>query len=329
MGTDVEFYADALARDLGIKPSDLSSTEAILEHVRQKVLRFLDEVPCENLEGLLQLVANKVGTRFERVVTTGDLNRIKAKYVDRGELGFVQLDSLLEDDSFGVTIRLRHPRPGDLPFVSVIDCRGEKAYREYFTQWHEVGHLLILTRQQRLMFRRTHEARKHPEERLVDAIAGRIGFLAPMVRPHLSLPLTLQEIDDFHERCCPQASRDATIIGVINAVNQSLVYLQARPGLKKKHQRQKNFFPEPPQLRVRNIRTNQTAKDQNLIIYENMRVPERSIISRIHEGLLQAGNATENLDWWETSSGGSQQSRPVQVDARRRGNIVEAIIIGL
>ena len=86
---------------------------------------------------------------------------------------------------FGVTFKRLSRKPWELPYVSVIDCRLDKKYRSYYTKWHELGHLLILTDQMRLAFRRTHFGLddKDPEEALVDVIAGAFGFLPDLIKP--------------------------------------------------------------------------------------------------------------------------------------------------
>src|ERR1035441_6851450 len=93
----------------------------------------------------------------------------------------------------------------ELPFVSVIDCRGEKRFRSYYTKWHELGHLLILTDQMRLTFRRTHFGLedKDPEEALVDVIAGAFGFLPDIVRPLAKGQPSFDGIEDIRIHLCP------------------------------------------------------------------------------------------------------------------------------
>jgi Zn-dependent peptidase ImmA (M78 family) len=105
-------------------------------------------------------------------------NEVKNDYLAKGEKRFVELsDFLAKEDDFGVTFRLGNRELWELEFVSIIDCRGNKSVRAYFTKWHEIAHLMTQTQQMRFAFRRTHSSDQNPdEERLMDAIAGRFGF---------------------------------------------------------------------------------------------------------------------------------------------------------
>jgi hypothetical protein len=51
---------------------------------------------------------------------------LRSRYLDQGETGFARLAEDLAGDTYGVTIRLLHPEPWGMQFVSVIDCRGKK-----------------------------------------------------------------------------------------------------------------------------------------------------------------------------------------------------------
>ena len=90
-------------------------------------------------------------------------------------------------------------------FVSVIDSRGSKAFRAYFTKWHELAHLLTLTDQLRLSFRRTHVARNFnsPEEALMEVIAGHFGFYGPIVKPHISGTISFDAIEALRQEAVP------------------------------------------------------------------------------------------------------------------------------
>src|SRR5262249_7317312 len=150
--------------------------------------RFLKDFPeCKRPEELLELAANKLHTVFEIIRTDADLSKIRDKYVSKGEKIFATLAEQLPNDVFGITFRLSNREPWEPEFASVIDCRGTKVFRAYFTKWHELAHLLVLTDQLRLSFRRTdcREGAKNPEESLMDVIAGRLGYFPPMVR-HLA-----------------------------------------------------------------------------------------------------------------------------------------------
>lgn len=71
------------------------------------------------------------------------------------------------------------------PQTAVIDARGDRRNRAWFTKWHELGHRLILGDSSRDSSCRTHLADgvREPEETLVDRIAGACGFHPVLVRP--------------------------------------------------------------------------------------------------------------------------------------------------
>ncbi len=80
--------------------------------------------------------------------------------------------------------------------MSIIDCRGEKSWRNYFSKWHELAHLLTLTPQTRFKFCRTHcvAEQKDPEEAAMDVIAGAVGFLPDLIREHASGDISFDKV---------------------------------------------------------------------------------------------------------------------------------------
>lgn len=146
----------ALASDLGIKSSG-DPVREIVRFCEKRVRRFLRDFPdCATLSQLLDIAASKLGTKFEEIHSDDELDEVRERYLRQGEKAFASLQEELSAQVFGVTFRRTSRKSWELPFVSVIDCRGEKRFRSYYTKWHEMGHLLILTDQMRLTFRRTH-----------------------------------------------------------------------------------------------------------------------------------------------------------------------------
>jgi hypothetical protein len=168
------------------------------------VKKVLEAFPdCHTLTDLLDCVAAKLGTMFEIVATDRDLQQIQKKYVLKGEKIFAALDQELSEDVFAITYRRNKREPWEPEFVSVIDSRGSKASRAYFTKWHELAHLLTLTDQLRLSFRRTHVAKNFnsPEEALMEVIAGHFGFYSPIVKPHISGTISFDAIEAIRHEC--------------------------------------------------------------------------------------------------------------------------------
>ena len=221
------FKIQTLAGDLGLR-STRDPVQAILRHCERQIRNFIRDFPeCSTLGALLELAAAKLGTRFEEIDSNDRLEQVRLDYLRRGERGFADLHEQLTSGVFGVTF-LRISRQSWEPrYVSVIDRRGEKASRSYFTKWHELGHLLILTDQLRLNFRRTHFVPnlKDPEEALVDIIAGHFGFFEDLVRKQAKgARASFSGFDGLRQTLCPEASRQASRIGIREFVAKALPF---------------------------------------------------------------------------------------------------------
>ena len=324
----------ALASDLGIKPSG-DPVREIVRFCGKRVRRFLRDFPdCATLAELLDLAASKLGTKFEEIHSDEELDEVRVRYSRLGEKAFASLHEELPAQVFGVTFRRTARKPWELPFVSVIDCRGEKRFRSYYTKWHELGHLLILTDQMRLTFRRTHFGLedKDPEEALVDVIAGEFGFLPDLVRPLANGQPSFDAIEDIRAKLCPEASQQASLIGIAKAWPTPCIVLQAQLALKRGEKRdlaQGGFhFQDRPKevLRAVQVTPNDAARAANFVIFQNMRIPERSVINRVFAGDAVDAQAVENLSWWESSDGSQLPDVTIFVQARSSWDGVQAIV---
>jgi hypothetical protein len=324
----------ALAGDLGIKPSG-DPVREIVRFCEKRVRRFLRDFPdCATLSHLLEIAASKLGTKFEEINSDDDLDEVRGRYLRQGEKAFASLHEELPAQVFGITFRRTNRKAWELPFVSVIDCRGEKRYRSYYTKWHELGHLLILTDQMRLTFRRTHFGLedKDPEEALVDVIAGAFGFLPDLVQPLATGTPSFDRIEGIRMKLCPEASQQASLIGIAKAWPTPCLLLQAQLGLKRGERRelaQGGFdFQEGPRevLRAIQVTPNDAARAANFVIFPNMRIPLRSVINRVFSGEAADAQAVENLSWWESSDGSQLPSVTVLVHARSGWDGVQALL---
>jgi hypothetical protein len=256
-----------LAADLGLKPSS-TPVQDIVSFCQRKVKQFLgDFKDCTKPSQLLSLAANKLGTTLIEVHSNADMQWVVKEYVERGELASATLAEELTDDVFGLTLKLVHAGRFDLPYVSIIDCRGSKARRAYFTKWHELGHLLILTDQRRLTFRRTHSLHesKSPEESLVDVLAGEFAYYAPMVRPLAKGQISFAAIQAIRDELCPDGSFTSAMIGVAKAWPRPCILVEARLGWKKgdgdPSQGTLGFTEAPvAELRAVNVAINEPAR---------------------------------------------------------------------
>lgn len=324
-----------LAADLGLPGSDKPS-RTILAFVIRRVRTIAKKFSCANLNDLLVSVAGAVDTVFEEIHTSDDLRKIQAKYLKKGEIAFANLDADLSGlKDFGITIRRMHRQAWEPQFVSVIDCRGDKIFRSYFTKWHELAHLLTLTAQMRLEFRRSHSqlANHDPEERLMDIIAGELGFLSDFLPSDMRDNISFGAIERIRQEYCPAASRQAAMIGIVKALPKPCILLSAQLALRKSEASSLGQMildvgqHEPvPVLRAVHVTVNEAAREEGIQLHKQWRVPKESIIA----GVFASGEyaeATENLSWWTTSSGSRLDNCPVLVKARKGWEAVEALVI--
>lgn len=320
-----------LARDLRIAGSD-DPIAGIIKCCERRVKKVLETFPdCHTLTDLLDCAAAKLGTVFEIVTTEKDLREIQKKYWLKGEKIFVGLDKELSEDVFAITYRRNNRETWEPEFVSVIDARGAKEARAYFTKWHELAHLLTLTDQLRLSFRRTHVAKNFnsPEEALMEVIAGHFGFYGPIVKPHISGAISFDAIETLRQKLCPEASQQSALIGIVKAWPSPCLLINAQLAKKRGDARQKDLFGRKDpgdSLRAVHVTVNEAARREDLAIYENMRIPESTVIHRVFHDVPH-GEAVENLSSWKTSKGLTLPDCLVRVEAKRTWESVDALII--
>jgi hypothetical protein len=324
-----------LAADLGL-PNSESPTRSILGFVTNKIRRIGKKFRCTTLSELLTATAGEVDTTFEEIHSDDDLQQVRLKYLNKGEGAFANLaEELRGDRDYAVTIRRVRGAEWEPQFVSVIDCRGEKVYRNYFSKWHELAHLLTLTPQMRLVFRRTHSpsATRNPEEALMDVIGGEAGFFRDFLAGDTSSDVPFESIRQIREECCPDASVQAATIGIVKALPVPCILVEARMALRKQEVISSLQIglgigePLPvPTLRAVHVTVNEAARDLGIRFHRNWRVPRESVISRVFAdgGCSQSA---EDLSWWVTSDGGSLDPCPVRVEARKAWDSVQALLI--
>jgi len=316
-----------LATDLGLRITT-DPVSAIKDHCHRQIKRFLKEFShCTSLGGLLELAAQRLGTTFREIHSDEDLVQLTKEYVDRGEPCAALFRSELTDEVYGVTFKLIRPGKFDLPYISLIDCRGGKVHKTYFTKWHELGHLLILTDQRRLSFKRTHALHelKSPEESMVDVIAGEFAYYAPMVLPYAKGGLTFEVIDSARVALCPEGSYQSALIGLVRVWPVPCLLVEAR-WAGKKTSVPGDYFSSFA-LRAVHVLVNNAAREFGLQLHKNLRVPERSVIHQLFAESLPEGAANENLDWWESSDGTRLEKHNLRVSAKRIGYTVYALLI--
>jgi hypothetical protein len=332
------FQIQNLAGDLGLDTKKNPVT-AILKYCDERVKDYMSQLgDCSSLLEMLDWLAGMLSTSFEIIRNDNDLQEIKKKYLYNNESIFAKLDDYLSgDQDFGVTFRLQHREEWESQYVSIIDCRGDKAARAYFTKWHEVAHLLTLTKQMRLSFRRTHSSSgsNDPEERLMDVLAGRFGFYPPITHQRIEDQISFASIDALRRQLCPEASQQSCLINFSKFWPSPCVLVRAEMGLKKREEAQLNqggfFFHDgpPPSLRAIRVTCNDAAREIGFVVFPNMRVPENSVIYRTFKNGILYDEAQEDLSSWEASDGRKLPKQIIIVKTRYNWNGVDALLIPL
>lgn len=316
-------------------PSSGSPADAILAFCEARAAAMLIDFPdCATPSEMLNIMEATLGTTFELVRSDDELLALQRRYVQAGEWGFAALDKELDGDVYGVTYRKMTARTGERSFVSVIDCRGDKGLRSYFTKWHEIGHLLILTDQQRSTYKRTHAraSSKDPEETLVDLIAGHMGFFPKFLLPEIRTDVTFAEVDRIRDKLCPEASLLSSAIAFAKHHGQPCVLIDAKLAFKKDEeadllQGSLGFYDPPvPKLRVQSVVPSHSARQQGLYIPKNYRVPESSVIHVVHNGQQDQAAAVECLSLWQSSDGKCLGPKAIQIEVRKSFDSVLALI---
>lgn len=326
-----------LAYQLGV-PLKVNPVDGIMNFCELRISQLMVDFPdCSTPAEMLDCIAAKVGIVFEEVSSDEDLQRILKKYVGMGEMGFVMLEKELSGETFGITIKRNCRENWESLYVSIIDCRSDKAARAYYTKWHEIAHVLTLTDETCTIFRRTHSSlnAEDPEERMMDMIAARLGFHPSMTKKFMRAydEITFGAIDELREQLCPGASRQASLINFARFWPNPCILINAAMGLKKQQEAMANqqgfFFHGGPKedLRAVHVARNDAAREIKFVVHPQWRVPQRSVIYRVYFDDLDYAEAIENLDWWEASSGSRLDSRDVFVQARRTLDAVDALIV--
>jgi hypothetical protein len=163
----------------------------------------------------------------------------------------------------------------------------------------------------------------------MEVIAGHFGFYGPIVQPHTSGTISFDAIEALRQKLCPVASQQSALIGIVKAWPRPCLLINAQLAKKKSVARQGNLFGSKDSgdsLRAVHVTVNEAARQDNFAIFENMRVPESSIIHRVFYDVPH-GEAIENLSTWRTSKGFTLPDCRVRVEAKRSWESVDALIV--
>lgn len=292
----------------------------------------------DSVLSLQEAVCKQLRLEVCEVWSDEELAALSGQYVERGEIVFATLASELSPDAFGILIQLWNvPNAKSPRFVAVIDCRGEKSLRRYWTLWHEMAHCLTAVDQYQLPLRRTtaEAIAKDPIEKLTDMVASEFAFYGPLFDPVLNEELTrrggltFEGIERVRSRFCSDASMSATINACVKGVDAPIILLEAGLAFKKAERELTNSGVKgiQPSLRVLKSVGNESARRQSFFIPPNMRVPLESVIARVFAGVrVNDSSASEAMEQWVTSTGRKLPPARISVQARRAGDRVVALV---
>lgn len=339
-----------LASDLRL-PQEKRSRAGVREYASERFEELLADTPLqpESPDDLQRVVAAELDVQLEQLDSTADIRDLAECYAS----GFPGLEETLrqefvEDDTEGLTLQRPRPDPRLRRYLAIVDNRGRKTYRAYFSEWHELTHLLVWPEQLELEgVRRTppkQERQKDPVESLVDDIASELAFYEPLFVPVLETAiaetgaLNFEAIELARQEFSESASFYGAARAAVRAIDQPACFVRIEPRLKKAQRRRLNSSqgelelgvedepPDPP-LRLVDFWTNDATEGSPLQLHQHMRVPERSVLHQLHDSAHpQTLSRVEDQNWWETSAKGPYPPLPIRVEATRRGQWVYGLI---
>lgn len=281
-----------LAGALGVPVGD-GAAAGLVGHCRRQVEDWVRRDSSVNsIDDVDRVVCGRLGLTIEEAWTDGDLGEISRRYLMAGEPVFACLAAQFDNQTYAVLIRRRQSCPdGKGQYVAVIDCRGRKKHRHYFSRWHEIAHMMTLPPPVGAPVHRSREDRS-ALERLMDMIAADLGFFEPLFGPMVAAEirsaggLTFAGAERVRRAFSPSASYEATLGACVERLGSPTVLVEAGLGLNAAEERRFAAEPVPskrpkPQLRVLKAVCNQAARSMGLVVRWQRRVPEESMIRRV------------------------------------------------
>jgi hypothetical protein len=321
------------AKRLGI-PARGDIERSLIRHATETIREWITlHGRPKNLSDLLEKVATSFSVEIVEIHNDSDIAALLARIPAAREPVLARLAAELDDSTDAVIFQRQNREDWEMPYLAVINCRGWHRNRRYFSKWHEIIHLLLDGQQLRFAFRKRAAKRKHPEEVLVDKIAGELAF-----HPDLFGPVFCRELAeagrltfDLVDRVCgeiaPDASRESGLYACVRHCPEPVFFLSARLLYKKSERRQLDDLlsgldgvnPPQPKLRVQSSSANDAAAQLGIRFHENMQVPETSLVSEAFNGFVERVEGQEPLEIWQTSAEGPIGHGLLDVQAHRRG----------
>ena len=333
-----------LAAELGL--GSAAPVDGILDHCHRRIDGWVAEAGgVSNIDALESLVTQRLQMVIEEIRSEEDFDRITEHYARaKKDPVFATMRMRFDDaenPTYGTLVkRINVAEDSPDRFVAVIDCRGSKLARRFFTRWHEIAHRLTTHADQNggIGNEPAYRSEHDPIERMMDEIAGHVGFYDPLFQPAFRQAsegqphLKFGTIETIIGNAFPAASFQATLFACARRLPTPVVYLEAALDHKKDVKRRlampKLFDDDPPpgELRAVKVIPNKAAQQERFAIPTNMRVPADSVIHRLFDAdPLTDGDGQEDLSQWE-SQGRSLERCAVVVEARKVPDRVIAIV---
>ena len=323
-----------LAKELGCEFAD-KPFEAILDYCRRRVRSLLQDYPVATLTELLDVVAAHVDTKFVEVHNNQELREIRNYFFKRGENGFARLNEELGPKALAITFRRLRPGKGEPTYISVVDARGEKLFRVYFSKYHEVAHLLTLTDPNRLKFCRTHEAVDYalPEEVLMEEIAAELGFFPDIVERYAEGPICFQKIRALRDRLCNNASWYSAVVNLSKRWPTPCVLIEVGPDQANRMAQERSgalISKESNPIALRVVRSTPSSTPHALgkIVRSDIQITKNSIIHQVFaDSSTKETTADENLKGWIDGSGRRLPNLPIRIHVKKDKHRLWALLI--
>jgi len=317
-----------LARNLHI-PDTGDCLGELRKHAMATVRRMLKDWPVETLDDLRRLVADKLSVKIELLFADADVERLAEKYGHVvGHFRRILRAEFLKSDTEGLLIDNPRPGKGGRDYLVIVDARGPRKVRAYFTVWHELAHLLLYPPKQLVLegFRRTPTADvklKDPVESVVDNIAGLLAFWEPLFKPALleaaGSSLSFEAVERVSSSVAPDASLYSACVAAIRAWEEPALFVTGAVSTKRDG--------TAPALRLQAVVPNEAAHDLRSDLRKQMRVPPTSALWRgFHDETGRRHYSDEDQSAWEVSGRGSLPPLRWHVEAVRRGQFVYGLL---
>ena len=269
-----------LAEQLGV--GGAAPVDGILDFCRRRIDRWVAEARGVTTIGQLEaLVTQRLQMVFEEIRSDADFDRIKEQYArSKKDPVFATMRFRFDDaenPTFGALVKRNVGDDAPDRFVAVIDCRGTKLARRFFTRWHEIAHRLT-THADKGATEPAYRSEHDPIERMMDEIAGYVGFYGPFFEPvfreaHAGKTLlTFATVKVVLDGGFPEASFQATLNACAKRLPTPVVYLEAALGHKAVVKREIEddsprlfaFEEPPPELRAVRAVANEAGRPRSL-----------------------------------------------------------------